>query len=137
MSDGRKPKFKEPIQDLDLPQVKVELESEAKAPLTVEQIYLKRQAEVAQQDNEAFSDYLRKKAARDEQETAQAAAAPQAASVSERAPKKLNRRACEPIAFEVQEVMRFECHANATTARLNGGDAEMPGPCLIYFGLSL
>jgi hypothetical protein len=92
MSDGRKPKFKEPIQDLDLPQVKVELESEAKAPLTVEQIYLKRQAEVAQQDNEAFSDYLRKKAARDEQETAQAAAAPQAASVSERAPKKLNRR---------------------------------------------
>src|SRR6266516_3173193 len=43
-------------------------------------------------------------------------------------------RACEPIAFEVQEVMRFECHANATPARLNGGDAEMPGPCLIYFG---
>jgi hypothetical protein len=32
----------------------------------------------------------------------------------------LIRRACEPIAFEVQEVMRFECHANATTARLNG-----------------
>ena len=61
MSDGRKPKFKEPIQDLDLPQVKVELESEAKAPLTVEQIYLKRQAEVAQQDNEAFSNYLRKR----------------------------------------------------------------------------
>ena len=45
MSDGRKPKFKEPIQDLDLPQVKVELESEAKAPLTVEQIYLKRQGQ--------------------------------------------------------------------------------------------
>jgi hypothetical protein len=51
--------------------------------------------------------------------------------------RDLIRRACEPIAFEVQEVMRFECHANATTARLNGGDAEMPGPCLIYFGLSL
>jgi hypothetical protein len=47
------------------------------------------------------------------------------------------QRACEPIAFEVQEVMRFECHANATPARLNGGDAQMPGPCLIYFGLSL
>jgi hypothetical protein len=51
--------------------------------------------------------------------------------------RDLIRRACEPIAFEVQEVMRFECHANATPARLNGGDAEMPGPCLIYFGLSL
>src|SRR2546430_7023800 len=35
--------------------------------------------------------------------------------------RDLIRRACEPIAFEVQEVMRFECHANATTARLNGG----------------
>ena len=66
MSDGRKPKFKEPVQDVDLPQVKVEPESEAKAPLTAEQIYLKRQAEVAQQDNDTFSDYLRKKAARDE-----------------------------------------------------------------------
>ena len=92
MSDGRKPKFKEPVQDLDLPKVKVELESEAAAPLTAEQIYLKRQAEVAQQDNEAFSDYVRKKAARDEHEAAQAPAAPQAASVSARAPKKLNRR---------------------------------------------
>ncbi|MFL6824504.1 MAG: YncE family protein [Xanthobacteraceae bacterium] len=92
MSDGRKPKFKEPVQDLDLPQVKVELESEAKAPLTAEQIYLKRQAEVARQDNEAFSDYVRKKAARDEQEAAQAPAPPKAASVSERAPRKLNRR---------------------------------------------
>jgi hypothetical protein len=83
MSDGRKPKFKEPVQDLDLPKVKVELESEAKAPLTAEQIYLKRQAEVAQQDNEAFSDYVRKKAARDEHEAAQAPAAPQAASVTD------------------------------------------------------
>ena len=55
----------------------------------------------------------------------------------ERELRSLIRRACEPIAFEVQEVMRFECHANATPARLNGGDAEMPGPCLIYFGLSL
>src|SRR5262245_32495663 len=92
MSDGRKPKFKEPVQDLDPPKMKVELESEAKAPLTPEQTYLKRQAEVAQQDNEAFSDYVRKKAARDEQEAAQAPAAPQAVPVSGRAPKKLNRR---------------------------------------------
>ena len=29
----------------------------------------------------------------------------------------LTRRACEPIAFEEQEVMRSECHANATAAR--------------------
>jgi hypothetical protein len=31
--------------------------------------------------------------------------------------RDLIRRACEPIAFEVQEVMRFECHTNATAAR--------------------
>src|SRR6266511_1659288 len=36
----------------------------------------------------------------------------------ERELRDLIRRACEPIAFEVQEVMRFECHANATPARL-------------------
>jgi len=59
MSDGRKPKLKE--HDVDLPQMKIELESETKGSLTAEQIYLKRQAEVAQQDNEQFSDYLRQK----------------------------------------------------------------------------
>ena len=53
MSDGRKPRFKEPI---DPPQMKVELEGESKAPLSPEQLYLKRQAEVAQQDNQDFSD---------------------------------------------------------------------------------
>jgi hypothetical protein len=31
--------------------------------------------------------------------------------------RELIQRACEPIAFEVQEVMRFECHANTTAAR--------------------
>jgi hypothetical protein len=31
--------------------------------------------------------------------------------------RDLIRRACEPIAFEVQEVTRSECHANATAAR--------------------
>ena len=50
MSDGRKPKLKE--QDADLPRMKVELKEEP--PLTAEQIYLKRKAEVAQQDNERF-----------------------------------------------------------------------------------
>jgi hypothetical protein len=67
MSDGRKPKFKEPV---DLPEMKVELEGENKVPLTAEQIYLKRQAEVTQQDNQDFSDYLRKKAARDQEQQA-------------------------------------------------------------------
>ena len=43
MSDGRKPKFKEPV---DLPEMKVELEGESKVPLTAEELYLKRQAEV-------------------------------------------------------------------------------------------
>src|SRR5258707_1229223 len=47
----RKPKFKETVRDVDLPQMKVELESEAKPPLTAEQIYLKRKAEVAQQEH--------------------------------------------------------------------------------------
>ena len=63
MSDGRKTKFKEPMPDVELPKMKLEVESEAKpeTPLTAEQIYLKRKAEVAQQDNEDFSDYLRQK----------------------------------------------------------------------------
>ena len=71
MSDGRKTKFKEPMQRVDLPKMKLEVESEAKpeTPLTAEQTYLKRKAEVAQQDNEDFSDYLREKAARDQQQT--------------------------------------------------------------------
>ena len=67
MSDGRKPKFKEPI---DPPQLKVELEGESKAPLSPEQLYLKRQAEVARQDNQDFSDFQRKKAARDQEHSA-------------------------------------------------------------------
>src|SRR5262249_7831403 len=31
--------------------------------------------------------------------------------------RDLIRRACEPIAFEMQEVMRSECHADAPSAR--------------------
>ena len=38
MSDGRKPKLKE--HDVNLPQMKIELESETKGSLTAEQIYL-------------------------------------------------------------------------------------------------
>src|ERR1700730_7252139 len=91
MSDGRKTKFKETMQDIELPRLKREGESEAKPETPLTQIYLKRKAEVAQQDNEDFSDYLREKAARDQQQApqpdpAQTAAAPQTA------PRKLNRR---------------------------------------------
>src|SRR5260370_42486818 len=94
MSDGRKTKFKEPMQDIDLPKMKLEVESEAKpeTPLTAEQVYLKRQAEVAQQDNEDFSDYLREKASRDQQQAPQPEPTPQTAPAPQTAPKKLNRR---------------------------------------------
>jgi hypothetical protein len=86
MSDGRKPRFKEPV---DLPEMKVELEGESKVPLTAEQTYLKRQAEVTQQDNQDFSDYLQRKAARDQE---QPAPAPPVASAPQQPARKLNRR---------------------------------------------
>src|SRR5215813_7534059 len=94
MSDGRKPKFKEPMQDVELAKMKLEVESEAKpeTPLTAEEIYLKRKTEVAQQDNEDFSDYLRQRAARDQQQAPQAAAVPQTTATPQTAPRKLNRR---------------------------------------------
>src|SRR5262249_51949104 len=60
-------------------------EAKPETPLTAEQIYLKRKAEVAQQDNEDFSDYLREKTARDQQQAPQPAPA-------QTAPRKLNRR---------------------------------------------
>src|SRR6202008_4820456 len=86
---GRKTKFKEPMQDIDLPKMKLEVESEVKpeTPLTAEQIYRKRQAEVAQQDNEDFSDYLREKAARDQQQAPE----PEPAPAPQTPPRKLNR----------------------------------------------
>jgi hypothetical protein len=94
MSDGRNPKFKEPMQDIYLPKMKLEVESEAKpeTPLTAEQIYLKRQAEVAQQDNEDFSDYLREKASRDQQQAPQPTPMPPPAAAPQTAPRRLNRR---------------------------------------------
>ena len=88
MSDGRKPKLKE--QDADLPRMKVELKEES--PLTAEQIYLKRKAEVAQQDNERFSEYLREKAARDEAKTAQPPPTAQPAARQRPGSSKFNRR---------------------------------------------
>src|SRR6476646_697691 len=94
MSDGRKTKFKEPMQDIELPKMKLEVESEAKPEtrLTAEQIYLKRKAEVAEQDNEDFSDYLREKASRDQQQAPQPEPAPQTTPPPQTAPRKLNRR---------------------------------------------
>ena len=94
MSDVRKTKFKEPMEDIDLPKMKLEVESEAKpeTPLTAEQIYVKRKAEVAQQDNEDFSDYLREKASRDQQQAPQPEPAPQTAPAPPTAPRRLNRR---------------------------------------------
>src|SRR5260370_30831317 len=94
MSDGRKTKFKEPMQDIDLPKMKLKAESEAKpeTPLTAEQIYLKLQAELAQQDNEDFSDYLREKASRDQQQAPQPAPTPQTAPAPQTAPTNLTPR---------------------------------------------
>src|SRR5258708_40278653 len=94
MSDGRKTKLKEPMPDVELPKMKLEIEGEVKpeTPLTAEQIYLKRKAEVAQQDNEDFSDYLREKAARDQHQAPQPEPAPQTAPAPQTVPKKLNRR---------------------------------------------
>src|SRR6266516_3858093 len=88
MSDGRKTKYKDPMEDIALTKMKLEDEREAKpeTPLTAEQIYVKRKAEVAQQDNEDFSDYLREKASRDQQQ------APQTAPAPPTAPRRLNRR---------------------------------------------
>ena len=56
MSDGRKTKFKEPMPDVELPKMKLEVESEAKpeTPLTAEQIYLKRKVEVARRTTKTF-----------------------------------------------------------------------------------
>src|SRR5262249_23514786 len=99
MSDGRKTKFKEPMRDVELPKMKLEVESEAKpeTPLTAERIYLKRKAEVAQQDNEDFSDYLREKTAREQEEAPEGVPGkPEAAPQT--APGNLNRRSLLPWA---------------------------------------
>src|SRR5262245_41449321 len=88
MAEGRKTKLKDQMEGR--PEMKVELASEApSAPEpqpTPEQLYLKRKAEVLQQDNDDFSRYLRERKARDEQEAAQPADAAQKTSA------KLNRR---------------------------------------------
>ena len=88
MAEGRRTKLKEAMEGR--PEMKVELPGEAPSapeqPLTPEQLYLRRKAEVLQQDNEDFSRYLQEKKVRDEQQVAQPADAPQKTSA------KLNRR---------------------------------------------
>src|SRR5262249_27768845 len=93
MSDGRKTKFKEPMRDVELTKMKLEVGSEAKpeTPLTSEQIYLTRKTAEAQQAKEDFADYRREKAVCDQQQTPQPAPE-QTAPLPQTAPRKLNRR---------------------------------------------
>src|ERR1700682_4488843 len=90
MSDGRKAKLKEAAEAVHLPNMGPDVPSEAKSvpdmPLSPEQSYLKRKAEVTQQDHEEFSEYLQKKIARDRLQKLHPADAP------ERPPSKLDRR---------------------------------------------
>ena len=87
MSDERRTKLREAIH---VPKIKMEVRSDAESvsegPLRPEQGFLKRQAEVTQQDHEQFSEYLQEKSARDRQEAARPADAPPVA------PSNINRR---------------------------------------------
>jgi hypothetical protein len=65
MSDARKPKMKEAAEDAPLPKPGLEDRPRpAERPLSPEQSYLQRKAEVTQQDHEAFSEYLQEKITR-------------------------------------------------------------------------
>src|SRR5512145_2244572 len=88
MSEARKPKLQDAAEEANLPKLDSQSgpQSAPDKPLTPEQLYLKRQAEVARQDNEAFSEYLQKKTERDQRQEAQVAEPPQ------RKPVKVNRR---------------------------------------------
>jgi len=90
MSDGRKPKHKDAAEDVRLPNMKLDVRNETEGtplgPLSPEQIYLRRKAEVTRQDNEEFSQYLQEKSARDQQQRLRPADPPQTV------PTKVNRR---------------------------------------------
>ena len=90
MSDARKPKLKEADDDVRIPNMKLDVQGEAAetpdTALSPEQRYLERKAEVTKQDNDDFSDYLREKSARDQQQMLQPADPPQ------RPPLKPSRR---------------------------------------------
>src|SRR6266851_2384565 len=89
MSDERRTKLRE---GLHVPKIKMDVRSDAEnvsdRPLSPEQSFLKRKAEVTQQDHEEFSEYLQEKSSRDRRadEDRRHADAPQAA------PSRVNRR---------------------------------------------
>ena len=88
MSDARKPKMKEAAEDAPLPKLDVENQPKRApdTPLSPEQSYLQRKAEVARQDHEVFSEYLQEKIARDQQQKVRLAEPPP------KVPPKVNRR---------------------------------------------
>ena len=81
MSDARKPKMREAAEDAPLP--KLDVESQPKGapdrPLSPEQSYLQRKAEVAQQDHEVFPSTAGKDHARSAAKSATRRAAPKGA----------------------------------------------------------
>src|SRR5712691_4123742 len=87
MSDERRTKLREAIH---VPKIKMDVRSDAKdapdRPLSPEQSFLRRKAEVTQQDHEQFSEYLQEKTARDQQQATRPADAPPVG------PSRINRR---------------------------------------------
>ena len=63
MSDARKPKIKEAAEDAPVPKLEVESQpgGAAPKPLSPEQSYLQRKAEVTQQDHGIFRNTCRKR----------------------------------------------------------------------------
>src|SRR3954451_2796919 len=91
MSDARKPKMTEAAEDVPLPKPGLEdRPPPAERALSPEQSYLRRKAEVTQQDHEVFSEYLQEKIAREQWQKVQLAEPPPKAPT--KAPTKVNRR---------------------------------------------
>lgn len=86
MSDGRKPKLRDDVEGTDPAVPGGGPTSAPDGPLSPEQLYVKRKAEVLRQDNESFAQYVKEKQARDERQSVQLADPP------ERKPLNLNRR---------------------------------------------
>jgi hypothetical protein len=63
MSDARKPKMKEAPEHAPVPKLEVESQpgGAPPKPLSPEQSYLQRKAEVTRQDHEIFSEYLQER----------------------------------------------------------------------------
>ncbi|MGZ8323226.1 MAG: hypothetical protein ACXWVC_09090, partial [Rhodoplanes sp.] len=86
MFDGRKPKLRDDVEGTDPAVPGGGPTSAPDGPLSPEQLYVKRKAEVLRQDNESFAQYVKEKQARDERQSVQLADPP------ERKPLNLNRR---------------------------------------------